>query len=67
MQLITILLIFWFWGFAWCDDVLETAVGPIFNGHESDHKCAADWDATLYRGGVSVDRACGGQQGTREG
>ena len=28
----------------------KTAVGPIFNGHQPEHKCAADWDAALYRG-----------------
>ena len=42
-------------------------MGPIFNGHESDHKCAVDWDATLCRGGVSVGGVCGGQQGTSAG
>jgi hypothetical protein len=25
-------------------------VGPIFNGHESEHNCAADWDAAPIYG-----------------
>ena len=42
-------------------------MGPIFNGLESEQKCAADWGAVLYRGGVRVGGVCGGQQGTGEG
>ena len=42
-------------------------MGPIFNGLESEQKCAADWDAALYRGGVGVGGVCGGQQGAGEG
>jgi hypothetical protein len=44
-----------------CDN-LETAVGPIFTGHESKCKCATEWGATLYRGGVSVVGVCSGSQ-----
>jgi hypothetical protein len=31
-----------------------------------EHKCSADWDAALYRGGVVMDGDCGGQQGSGE-
>ena len=48
-------------------DVSETTEGPIFSGQELEHKCAADWDAALYRVGVGVGGDCGGQQGSSEG
>jgi hypothetical protein len=44
------------------DDVSGAAVGSIFTGHESEHKWATEWDAALYRGGVSVGGVCSVQQ-----
>jgi hypothetical protein len=36
------------------DNVSEIAVGPIFTGHELEHKWAKKWGAALYRDGVGV-------------
>ena len=45
------------------DDVLGATVGPTFSGHRLEHKRAAEWNTTLYRGGVGVGGVCGMKQG----